>query len=167
MDSNVKETSKDQAEVLKDKKGVLKDKAAIKKIIPHREPMLLVDHVLELEEGASIRTDFYVREDWDIFKGHFPGDPVLPGVLSVECMAQAADILLLLQPRFAGTIPYFIGIDKVRFYAKIKPGDRIEVLAEVTAEKTEKSIVTCAAKVYNGGDIAAEGEVTLAMRPVK
>lgn len=71
------------------------DQEAIKKIIPHRPPMLLVDTVEEMELGKNIVTRFHVDPNWEIFKGHFPGAPVLPGVYTVECMAQAADVLLL------------------------------------------------------------------------
>jgi len=137
---------------------------AIKEIIPHRDPMLLIDEVKEIKEGKNIVAGFFVDPKRDIFKGHFPGAPVLPGVYTVECMAQASDILLLSQPRYAGTIPYFIGIDKVKFLRKIEPGDTIEIHSEISLEKKEKAIVTCSAVVYNKGEIAATGDVTLAMR---
>lgn len=136
----------------------------IKKVIPHRDPMLLIDEVKEIIEGKSIIANFYVDPNREIFKGHFPGAPVLPGVYTVECMAQASDILLLSLERYAGTIPYFIGIDKVKFMKKIEPGDTIEIHSSISLEKREKAIVTCSATVYNKGDIAATGDVTLAMR---
>ncbi len=136
----------------------------IMKVIPHRDPMLLVDEVVELEECDHIITKFYVDPAREIFKGHFPGEPVLPGVYTTECMAQASDILILSMPKYAGTIPLFIGIDKVKFKAKIKPGDTIEVHSKMTFEKPEKAIVTCSAEVYNNGVLAATGDVTLAMR---
>lgn len=136
----------------------------IKKIIPHRDPMLLIDEVKEIVEGQKIVAGFFVNPERDLFRGHFPGAPVLPGVYTVECMAQASDILLLSQERYAGTIPYFIGIDKVKFFRKIEPGDTIEIHSEVSVEKREKAIVTCSAVVYNKGEIAATGDVTLAMR---
>ncbi|MDR2132459.1 MAG: 3-hydroxyacyl-ACP dehydratase FabZ [Clostridiales Family XIII bacterium] len=139
-------------------------KEDIKRIIPHREPMLLVDSVVAHSEGKSLKARFYVDENWDIFRGHFPNNPVLPGVLAVESMAQAADILLLSQPKFAGTIPYFIGIDKVKFKSKIAPGDEIDIYVEAIKENGEKAIVTCAAKILNKGVVAVEGEVSLAMR---
>ena len=71
------------------------DREQIRKIIPHRPPMLLADTVEALEEGSHIVTRFHVAPDWRIFEGHFPGAPVLPGIYTVECMGQAADILLL------------------------------------------------------------------------
>lgn len=136
----------------------------IKKIIPHREPMLLIDKVKELTEGKSIVAGFYVDPRMDIFRGHFPEAPVLPGVYTVECMAQASDILLLSIDRYSGRIPYFIGIDKVKFLKKIEPGDTIEIYSEISVEKAEKAVVTCSATVRNKGETAATGDVTLAMR---
>lgn len=136
----------------------------IKKIIPHRSPMLLVDEVLELEPGEKIITKFFVDPERDIFKGHFPGAPVLPGIYTVECIAQASDILLLTLDRYKGTIPYFIGIDNVKFIGKIMPGDTIEVHSKMLMERKEKGIATCRGQVFNKGVLLASGDVTLAMR---
>lgn len=143
---------------------MLLNKEQIKKVIPHRDPMLLVDTVEEMEAGASIVTTFYVDPDREIFKGHFPGDAVLPGVYSVECMAQTADILLLSAERYAGKIPLFLGINNVRFLKKILPGSTIEIHAKMASEREEKAIATCFAEVYSQGELAASGDVTLAMR---
>lgn len=140
------------------------DKEQIKKIIPHRDPMLLVDEVIELKDGESIKTKFYISPDREIFKGHFPNAPVFPGVYTVECMAQTADILLLSMQRYNNTTPFFIGINNVRFMSKIVPDDTIEIHAQLTLHKQEKGIATCSTEVYNKGDLAASGEVTLAMR---
>lgn len=136
----------------------------IKEIIPHRDPMLLVDTVEEMEAGKSIVTTWHVDPSREIFKGHFPGEPVLPGVYSVECMAQTADILLLSAERYAGKIPLFLGINNVSFLSKIKPGDTLEVHATLTKERVEKAIATCSAEVFVDGVKAATGDVTLAMR---
>ena len=91
-------------------------------------------------------------------------EPVLPGVYSVECMAQTADILLLSAERYAGKIPLFLGINNVRFLKKILPGDTIEIHAKMASERVEKAIATCSAEVYNHGELAVTGDVTLAMR---
>lgn len=139
-------------------------KDEIKKVIPHRDPMLLIDEVLEMEHEKSIVAKFYVEPTREIFEGHFPDEPVLPGVYTVEIMAQASDILILSCARYANKTPLFIGIDKVKFLSKIKPGDTIEIHSEISFEKAEKAIVTCSAKVYNNGTLACQGDVTLAMR---
>ena len=143
---------------------MLMDKEAIKKVIPHRDPMLLVDTVEELVPGESIRTTVWVDPAREIFAGHFPGEPVLPGVYTVECMAQSADILLLSCERYAGKVPLFLGIDSVKFRSKIVPGDCLEIRAAMAKERPEKAIATCHAEVWNRGELAAEGDVTLAMR---
>lgn len=140
------------------------DQEAIKKVSPHRDPMLLVTTVEELTPGEAITATFYVDPSREIFKGHFPGEPVLPGVYSVECMAQTADILLLSTERYAGKIPLFLGINNVRFQRKILPGDTIEIHAKLASERAEKAIATCSAEIYNHGELAATGDVTLAMR---
>jgi len=133
-------------------------------IIPHRDPMLLVDKVVSMIPGETITSEFYVDPNRDIFKGHFPDDPVLPGVYTVEIMAQTSDILLLSMDRYKGTIPLFIGIDNVKFKARIQPGDTVEVISIIKSERIEKSIATCSVEVYNKGQIVCTGEVTLAMR---
>ncbi|MEG1086377.1 MAG: 3-hydroxyacyl-ACP dehydratase FabZ [Anaerovoracaceae bacterium] len=136
----------------------------IKKIIPHRDPMLLIDEVVDMEPEKNIVAKFYVDPSREIFKGHFPKEPVLPGVYTVEIMAQASDILILSCERYANKVPLFIGIDKVKFLSKIKPEDTLEVHSQISFEKEEKAIVTCSVEVYNNGTLACTGDVTLAMR---
>lgn len=140
------------------------DREEIMAVIPHRDPMLLVDAVEEMVPGEHITATFFVSPDREIFKGHFPSEPVLPGVYSVECMAQTADILLLSTQRYAGKIPLFLGINNVRFLRKILPGDTIEIRARLASERAEKAIATCSAEIYDRGELAAAGDVTLAMR---
>ena len=114
----------------------------IKAIIPHRDPMLLVDEVVDMMPEDSITSRFYVDPDRDIFRGHFPEEPVLPGVYTVEIMAQTSDILILSCERYAGKTPLFIGIDRVKFRWKIKPGDTLEIHSRISYENTDKAIVT-------------------------
>ena len=140
------------------------NKDDIKKIIPHRDPMLLIDSVAELEPGKRIVAMFYVDPSRDIFVGHFPDNPVLPGIYTVEIMAQAADIMMLSTDKYRGKIPYFLGIDKVRFKSKILPGDQVTIRAAIQSEVEGKDILTCEAEVYNGAEQACTGIVTLAMR---
>lgn len=140
------------------------NKEDIKKIIPHRDPMLLIDSVVELEPGKRITAMFRVEPARDIFAGHFPDNPVLPGIYAVEMMAQAADIMMLSTDKYRGKIPYFLGIDKVRFKSKILPGDQVTIHAAIQSEVEAKDIITCEAEIYNGAAQACTGMVTLAMR---
>ena len=143
---------------------VILNKEQIKKVIPHRDPMLLLDEVIGMEEEKNITTKFYIDPSREIFKGHFPEEPVLPGVYTVEIMAQTSDVLILSCERYKGKIPLFIGIDKVKFLSKIKPGDTLEIKSKISFENKEKAIVTCSAEVYNNDILACTGDVTLAMR---
>ncbi|WP_312279314.1 3-hydroxyacyl-ACP dehydratase FabZ [Oscillibacter sp.] len=133
-------------------------------IIPHRDPMLLIDEVSELVPGERVVASFYVDPAREIFKGHFPGDPVLPGVYTVEASAQATDLVLMTKPDYAEKIPLFLGINNVKFRKKILPGDTLEIHAEILTQRPEKAIATCKCTVYTAGDLAAESEVTIAMR---
>ena len=142
----------------------LMNREQIMEIIPHRDPILLVDEVLEMVSEESIVTGFYVDPAMDVFRGHFPGAPVFPGVYTVESMAQTADILLLSMERYRNKTPLFIGIDKVKFKGKIAPGDTIEVHAKLTAERQDKAIATCSTEVFVRGELVATGDVMLAMR---
>ncbi len=136
----------------------------IKAILPHREPMLLVTSVEELSPGENIRAAFFASPEMDIFRGHFPEEPILPGVYSIECMAQAVDILLMSTVRYAGKTPLLLGVDKVSFRKKILPGDTLEIRANIISEQKEKAIVTCAAEIYVHQERAANGNITIAMR---
>jgi len=140
------------------------DKEQVMKILPHRDPMLLVDTVEELEPGERAVTTFYCDPDREIFKGHFPGDPVLPGVYAIEIMGQAADVLIMTTEKYAGKTPLFLGLNRARFYRKIVPGDTVESRVEIVSEREEKGIVTCAAEAYVKGELAADCELAIAMR---
>lgn len=136
----------------------------VMEIIPHRDPMLLIDEASEYVPGDHIVATFYVDPARDIFKGHFPGDPVLPGVYSVESCAQASDLVLMRKAEYIGKTPLFLGINNVRFRKKIVPGDTMEIHAHLAAERPEKAIATCKCEAYTAGDLAVECEVTIAMR---
>lgn len=140
------------------------NKSQIKDIIPQRDPILLVDEVLEMDPGVSIKSTFFVSPQMEIFKGHFPENPVLPGVYTVEALAQTSDILLLSFDKYKGKIPYFIGIDGVKFKRKIVPGDTIFMESKISKIVEEKSIVSCEAEAYVEDQLCAIATVTLAMR---
>lgn len=140
------------------------DRQAVMALLPHRSPMLLVDTVTALVPMSRIETRFYVDPEWVIFQGHFPADPVMPGVLSVECMAQAADIMIMTAEEYARKTPLFAGIDRVRFTKKIVPGDTVTAEAVVTEVDARKAKITCSAKLLTGGEAAAWATLVIAMR---
>ncbi len=129
----------------------------IKKILPHRYPFLLVDRVLEIVPKQRIVALKNVTANENFFNGHFPAKPVMPGVLIVESMAQAAGILMLSQEEHQGKIPYFTGIDNARFRRMIVPGDQIILEIEVMRLKGSVGRVRGIAKVDD--QIAAEAEM--------
>nr|WP_325212620.1 beta-hydroxyacyl-ACP dehydratase [uncultured Oscillibacter sp.] len=133
-------------------------------VIPQRDPILLIDEVQALEPGSSITASFFVRPDMAVFQGHFPEEPILPGVYTVESAAQAASLLFLSVDRYAGKLPLFCGIDNVRFLKKVKPGDTITLKGKSLSEYPEKAIVKTHVEVFNGGEPAALVDVTLAIR---
>ena len=102
------------------------DREEIKNILPHREPMLLVDEVFLNDDGSA--TGYYqVRGDEFFLQGHFPGKPIVPGVIQCEMMAQSACIMFADKMKENGCLPVYTGLDKVRFRGMIKPGDKIKI----------------------------------------
>ena len=105
----------------------------IQAILPHRYPMLMVDRGLDLKPGESVVAQKNVSINEQIFQGHFPGNPIFPGVLQIEAMAQAGAIALLSMPDFKGKTAYLGGIKKAKFRHMVRPGDVLRI--EVTLEK--------------------------------
>ena len=109
------------------------DSNAIQKIIPHRYPMLLIDRVVELEPGKKATAIRNVTINEEVFNGHFPKNPVLPGALIVESLAQTGAVALLSEPEFKGKTAYFGGIKSAEFRKVVRPGDTLRL--EVELEK--------------------------------
>lgn len=133
----------------------------IKDIIPHRYPFLFVDKILIEETGVRGVGYKNVTINEPFFQGHFPETPVMPGVLIVETMAQVGAIILLSNEKFKGKIPYFAGINKVRFRRKVVPGDTLRM--EVVLTKIRGSIGIGQGKAYVGDELACEGEFLFAI----
>ena len=105
-------------------------------ILPHRYPFLLIDRVVELEPGESIKAIKNVTINEPFFQGHFPGHPVMPGVLIIEAMAQAGGILAFKSADVENKLVYFMGIDKAKFRRPVVPGDRLELVLKVTKQRS-------------------------------
>ncbi len=134
------------------------DVKEIKEIIPHRYPFLLVDKILELEEGKRAVGIKNVTINEPFFQGHFPEYPVMPGVLIIEAMAQVGAVAVLKMPQYAGKIAFFAGIDKVRFRKQVVPGDQLRLEVELT--KIKGPVGKGVGKAFVGEEVAAEGELT-------
>lgn len=133
----------------------------IKQIIPHRYPFLLIDRVVELEEGKRCVGLKQVSGNEPFFQGHFPEYAVMPGVLIVEALAQVGAVALLKTEAFAGKLALFAGIDKCRFKKQVTPGDTL--MLEVEILKVKGPIGKGTAKATVNGEIACSCEITFAI----
>ena len=130
----------------------------IQKILPHRYPFLLIDRVLEMEEGKRCAALKNVTMNETFFQGHFPQEPVMPGVLIIEALAQTGAVAMLSMEEFKGKIAFFGGIDKAKFRGKVVPGDTLRLEVEMIKIKRNAGIGKGIA--YVDGKKVAEGELT-------
>lgn len=133
----------------------------IMNILPHRPPFLLIDEIVECgtyEVGQKVVAKKNITINEDVFKGHFPDEPVYPGVLIVESLAQAGAFMVLSQEEFKGKIAYFGGADKVKFKKIVRPGDTL--ILEVELIDDRRRIGKCKAKAYVNGKVCCSGELT-------
>jgi 3-hydroxyacyl-[acyl-carrier-protein] dehydratase len=137
------------------------DRAGIEAILPHREPFLLIDEVVELEPGERVLARKRVRDDEWYLRGHFPGRPVMPGVLIVEAMAQTGAVAVLAEEENRGRLALFAGIDDTRFKRIVEPGDELEL--ECTLEQVRGPIGKGKARATVDGQLAARGTLTFAV----
>lgn len=130
----------------------------IMKIIPHRQPMLLVDRVEIVEEDKKVIGFKGVTYNEPYFAGHFPQEPVMPGVLIMEAMAQTTAVLLLNKEEMRGKVGYYAGINKAKFRKKVVPGSMLRMEVEVIRQRGPLAVAY--GKAYTDEGLAAEGEMT-------
>lgn len=133
----------------------------IQKLLPHRYPFLLVDRVLEWVPGERVVGIKNVTVNEPFFQGHFPGRPIMPGVLIIEAMAQVGGIILMQTEGLTGKLSLFAGIDKARFRRQVIPGDQLLIRAELLKIKGRFGKIQAQAEVE--GQLAAEGELMFSL----
>ena len=133
----------------------------IMEIIPHRQPFMLIDTIEKLEEGKRAVAKKCVSYNEPFFAGHFPGEPVMPGVLIIEALAQTGAVAILSQPELKGRTAYFAAINNAKFKGKVIPGDVLTLETEII--KIKGFIGVGAAKAYVDGKVVALAELTFAI----
>ena len=133
----------------------------IQRILPHRYPFLLVDKIVEMEEGKSVKGIKNVTIIEPFFQGHFPGNPIMPGVLICEALAQVGAVLLLGMEENKGKLGVFTGINNFKFRKQVVPGDTLELYAELVTYRHGMGKANVEAKV--DGKTAAKGEMSFAV----
>jgi 3-hydroxyacyl-[acyl-carrier-protein] dehydratase len=133
----------------------------IERILPHRDPFLLLDEVTELEPGQRVVALRHVNADDWWFRGHFPERPVMPGVLIVEAMAQTGAVAVLVEEENQGRIAFFAGIDDCRFKRVVEPGDTLTLACEI--DQVRGPIGRGKATAHVGEELAARGTLTFAV----
>lgn len=136
----------------------------IKEIIPHRYPMLLIDRVVEMdiEDKKFVRGYKNVSANEAFFQGHYPEEPIMPGVLQIEALAQTGAVAILSMEQFKGKTPLFAGINKARFKGKVVPGDRLDLYCEIVKIKGPIGIGQGIASV--DGKTVCEAEILFALQ---
>lgn len=133
----------------------------IMEILPHRQPFLLIDTVEEVEPGVRAVAKKNVTYNEPYFAGHFPGNPVMPGVLIIEALAQTGAVAILSQPEWKGKTAYFAGINQAKFKQKVVPGDMLILETEIIKVKGPIGVGKAVARV--NGKLACSAELTFAI----
>jgi len=137
------------------------NKEEIKLIIPHRDPFLFLDEIIELESLKRAVGIKYVKDEDYFFRGHFPDKPVMPGVIIIESLAQVGAVILLSHPDYKGKIAYFTGIQNAKFRRSVVPGDKLMLECKLT--KIRSSFGFGQAKAYVDGQLVCEADISFAI----
>ncbi|MFN8014994.1 MAG: 3-hydroxyacyl-ACP dehydratase FabZ [Acidimicrobiia bacterium] len=146
---------------MKEKLSVLENSDELVSLLPHGEPFIFVNRVHSLVDDETITASYDVTGDEYFFKGHFPGNPIMPGVLQLEALAQAGAIALLSQDRYKDKLPLFGGAEKVRWRRIVKPGDVLTL--EVTLERTSARGGWGAAQAHVNGETSCVARIFFAL----
>jgi len=130
---------------------------AVLEVLPHRDPFLFVERIISVEPGKSCIAEYHVPRDLPLFRGHFPEEPILPGVIILEMMAQTGAIAMLSLKEFRNKVPYLAGVDGARFKRPVRPGDLMR--AETHFDGFRRRIGRAHGRVYVGEEEAARAAI--------